>query len=51
VRGEEEREAGILLGKRDDIERMRADGLDTATIARYTGLSIERIEGLLTTPA
>jgi hypothetical protein len=30
---------------------MRADGLDTATISRYTGMPIERIERLSMEPA
>jgi hypothetical protein len=51
VRGEEEREAGILSANRETAMRMLALGFDTGTIARCTGMSIDSIEKLPLEPA
>ena len=42
----EGRKEGVQAGKRDDAQRMKADGMDTALISKYTGLTVEEIKAL-----
>ena len=37
---------GIEQNKRDNASRMKADGMPAELIAKYTGLSLETIDGL-----
>ncbi|MBQ7274665.1 MAG: hypothetical protein IJR15_04330 [Clostridiales bacterium] len=43
---DEIREEGVMMGKEENALKMIADNLPLETIARYTGLPLERIKEL-----
>ena len=42
----EGRAEGIIEANRENARRMKADGMPTALIAKYTNLTVEEIDGL-----